>query len=1333
MTDIAELAFRVDTSGMKRASTELGNLGVQGSKTTTQLTSSGRGLTTSFGDMNRTISSSADNMTRASGASSMLSTAMKGLGGVLAGISIAAVFTGAVDEAEKLQRNLLRTEQLIKSTGAAAGFSAAQLHEQARQLAFATLGSTEGIMEAQQVMLTFKSVSGDTFTRAIELAGDLATVTGGNLTGSVTQLGKALEDPISGINAMTRSGVSFTESQKEMIKSLVEAGDKASAQKLILDELATQYGGVSRNEALGYAGAIDTLGQTIQEVQQKIGKNIIENETFIGVINSVSSALIYAVENLDKIFAALSAVAVILSGRMIASVGAYIAKTVILTSTTVLSTGAALRQAPALIASGVAMNGATIAARGLAGIMALIGGPLGLLLLAATAAYAYKDELYEMSKGSQQAKKAEEEHKKVLDKIKESAYGAAGGSAELVAKLKTEGKTALTTARGNIELAKSRVTAAKAAQEAAKMAANDAQSFTMGFGNPSQDIAGAFTQVDESDSNYTASIKNLELMKVRYSEIEEDLKLVGKSAEEVRKAYGEAGKTGSKLVEATGELSGATGGLTGNTIKSISAFERQRRALEIAATAKTKGKEAAFRLALSYDKIIGKQADELVALKKQSGAWDTVKQKVTETISTYERQRRALEIATLEKTKGKEAAYRLSLSYDKITGSQADLLVSLKKQSGAWDKSKKAVAGQTDAQRAAARLIESTRTPLEIMIAKKKAYNDLLGVEGVTQDTVNRGLKAAQVEYDSTIKKVEKAKTVKKQLTSTEREALELIRNSRTAYEIMNDKIAKANSLLGVKGVKQKHVTAMIKQAREEYNKTNKVLQDKIKADKKSAEASAKVAATMRDLSHDIEYYKIKLKDGKKAAEVFAIAYEEKVNPAQAESIRLLRESGSELKKNDQVRTKLSKTISGLADKQRILNLELTKGKKASRIAEIMSDDKGVSKAGATKQYGLEQGVEKSENEIARRKKVADAIAESNKGLVLSNLLLNKGSEAKRIQQLLNDGLQKGDAERVVLSEKIAASNEKELARRKAEADAVKAVNTELNLSNILLSKGADAKRVQQLINQKIGKDNALLIVQRENTIIANDKEIEQKKKVTEALKESNQQLQIAKILTEQGSEAAKKQELIDDGIIGKANEELMQNAKRIEQYSEMQDKTKQWQDGLTNALLRGEDGLKSFFLTMIQQAAKAQLQLALFGEGGNGGGLLSGLFGGGSSSGSSGILSSLGSLFGGFRANGGDVSSSKAYIVGERGPELFTPKSSGSITSNEKLTSSNNSGSNVVVNLNEDASKAGQVEKSETDSKTIIDVFVSNIKSGGAISNAVESTYKLKRSGVFL
>jgi phage-related minor tail protein len=57
---------------------------------------------------------------------------------------------------------------------------------------------------------------------------------------------------------------------------------------------------------------------------------------------------------------------------------------------------------------------------------------------------------------------------------------------------------------------------------------------------------------------------------------------------------------------------------------------------------------------------------------------------------------------------------------------------------------------------------------------------------------------------------------------------------------------------------------------------------------------------------------------------------------------------------------------------------------------------------------------------------------------------------------------------------------------------------------------------------------------------------------------------------------------------------------------------------------------------------------------------------------------------FAGFKADGGPVSAGSSYIVGERGPELFVPRSSGSIVPNEKMTSGGSGGmGGVTVNYN--------------------------------------------------
>jgi len=121
--------------------------------------------------------------------------------------------------------------------------------------------------------------------------------------------------------------------------------------------------------------------------------------------------------------------------------------------------------------------------------------------------------------------------------------------------------------------------------------------------------------------------------------------------------------------------------------------------------------------------------------------------------------------------------------------------------------------------------------------------------------------------------------------------------------------------------------------------------------------------------------------------------------------------------------------------------------------------------------------------------------------------------------------------------------------------------------------------------------------------------------------------------------------------------------------------------DALGNAFKRTLDNILQQILTSQINSLLGQLfNIGPSAGGGGGGGLgslITGLFG----------TPTVGAPMGGFnpfgfltRAAGGPVSSSRSYLVGERGPELFNPTSSGSITSTDEV---NNGNGTVVFQLN--------------------------------------------------
>src|SRR4029077_3310150 len=107
------------------------------------------------------------------------------------------------------------------------------------------------IKHNEAILLSFRHVQNqmgegnDVFDRAIKDAADLSALFEGDMQSATLQLGKALESPATGLTAVQRSGVGFSEQQKDQSKTLVESSDLLGAQKIILGEVEAQLGGTA--------------------------------------------------------------------------------------------------------------------------------------------------------------------------------------------------------------------------------------------------------------------------------------------------------------------------------------------------------------------------------------------------------------------------------------------------------------------------------------------------------------------------------------------------------------------------------------------------------------------------------------------------------------------------------------------------------------------------------------------------------------------------------------------------------------------------------------------------------------------------------------------------------------------------------------------------------------------------------------------------------------------------------------------------------------------------------------------------------------------------------
>ena len=211
--------------------------------------------------------------------------------GVAAGAAAVGAF--AVASVKAAQDSVIsdaRLDNIAKSmhlVGGAYAGGTDRLKDYASELSKQIGVEDESIKAVQSKLLTFKALgttinqTGGAMDRATKAAYDLASAGFGTAEGNATQLGKALQDPIKGIASLAKSGVTFTQSEKDKMKALVESGQAGKAQEMILKAIETQVG----NTAAKTATASDKMKVSWGELQEKVGMSLLP------VLNKVADTL----------------------------------------------------------------------------------------------------------------------------------------------------------------------------------------------------------------------------------------------------------------------------------------------------------------------------------------------------------------------------------------------------------------------------------------------------------------------------------------------------------------------------------------------------------------------------------------------------------------------------------------------------------------------------------------------------------------------------------------------------------------------------------------------------------------------------------------------------------------------------------------------------------------------------------------------------------------------------------------------------------------------------------------------------------------------------------
>lgn len=221
------------------------------------------------------------------------------------GLAIGAVINKMSQATAKQEAAMTQLEQAFRTTGETSDLSAEKLAAYSAELQKVTTFGDEEFMLAAAQLRSFTGVVEDEFKRTLELSADLSARFGVDLKSSVLQLGKALNDPIKNLSALSRAGIQFSEGQKDVIKTLVESGRLQEAQKVILAELETQFGGSARAARDDFGGALKALRNTTGDLMEADSESLpavvdsindlndtFSDPTFVKNIHAVTNAMI---------------------------------------------------------------------------------------------------------------------------------------------------------------------------------------------------------------------------------------------------------------------------------------------------------------------------------------------------------------------------------------------------------------------------------------------------------------------------------------------------------------------------------------------------------------------------------------------------------------------------------------------------------------------------------------------------------------------------------------------------------------------------------------------------------------------------------------------------------------------------------------------------------------------------------------------------------------------------------------------------------------------------------------------------------------------------------
>lgn len=224
------------------------------------------------------------------------------IGALISGAGIALLLRSIVREASEAAASMARLDAVLAATGGRAGVSGDRLRDLASEIQRTTAFGDEAVMDAESTLLRFSRVQGEVFERALRASVDIAAATGRGISEVAQGIGRALEIPGEGMRTLAQAGVVLTDADQKAIDKMLQLGETAEAQALLLDrvEVSTKGAAAAMRDTMG--GSLTALKNSWGDLLEQLGSGDAGN-ALRSTVESVNSFVRGILGNWDALLA----------------------------------------------------------------------------------------------------------------------------------------------------------------------------------------------------------------------------------------------------------------------------------------------------------------------------------------------------------------------------------------------------------------------------------------------------------------------------------------------------------------------------------------------------------------------------------------------------------------------------------------------------------------------------------------------------------------------------------------------------------------------------------------------------------------------------------------------------------------------------------------------------------------------------------------------------------------------------------------------------------------------------------------------------------------------